>query len=246
MQESPKNLPSDATNSTDLNLANNIPEKRVEKQLSTSGTATLNGSPNKIFDFNRNAVSSFVVSASKELWVSCHGTNATESSLKSKFEEFGPLDRFLFYSPKHFALIEYKNIIDSIKAHGFMQGSTVWGGSLKVKYLDRGLGSRGFAEGVAVGDSCHVYVGNVLSLQERDEILSELTGSGLKRPVNFVDLSSENAVLMEFGSAEEAAVAKARIRSRACSSRSEGPACDKSVPGRLDLSYHFSFFFFVK
>jgi activating signal cointegrator complex subunit 2 len=236
MQESPQNTPSNATNSTDLNLAHNIPEKRVEQQQSTNDRATWNSSPNKIFDFNRNAVSSFVVSASKELWVGCHGTSATEPFLKSKFEEFGPLDRFLFYSPKRFALIEYKNITDSIKAHGFMQGSTMWGGSLKVKYLDRGLGSRGFAEGVAVGDSCHVYVGNVLSLQEREEILSELARSGLKRPINFVDLSGENAVLMEFGSAEEAAVAKARIRSRACSSRSDGPASDKFVPGRLDLS----------
>lgn len=233
MQESPTNLPSNATSSTDLSLTNNTPEKQ---QLSTSDTATLNSSPNKIFDFNRNAVSSFVVSASKELWVSCHGTNATESSLKSKFEEFGPLDRFLFYPPKHFALIEYQNITDSIKAHGFMQGSTMWGGSLKVKYLDRGLGSKGFAEGVAVGDSCHVYVGNVLSLQDRDEILSDLANSGMQRPISFVDLRGESAVLMEFGSAEEAAVAKARIRSRANTSRSDRPASDKSAPGRLDLS----------
>ncbi|XP_078176060.1 nucleic acid binding protein isoform X2 [Carex rostrata] len=230
MQESPTNLPSNATSSTDLSLTNNTPEKQ---QLSTSDTATLNSSPNKIFDFNRNAVSSFVVSASKELWVSCHGTNATESSLKSKFEEFGPLDRFLFYPPKHFALIEYQNITDSIKAHGFMQGSTMWGGSLKVKYLDRGLGSRGFAEGVAVGDSCHVYVGNVLSLQDRDEILSDLANSGMQRPISFVDLRGESAVLMEFGSAEEAAVAKARIRSRANTSRSDRPASDKSAPGRV-------------
>ncbi|KAJ3698780.1 hypothetical protein LUZ61_002485 [Rhynchospora tenuis] len=232
MQESPENLPSNATNSTHINLANSIPEKRVEQQLSTSDTATSNGSPN-IFDFNRNGVSSFVVSASKELWVGCHGTYATESSLKSKFEEFGPLDRFLFYVPKQFALIEYKNIIDSIKAHGFMQGSTMWGGSLKVKYLDRGLGSKGFAEGVAVGDSCYVYVGNVLSLQERDDILSELTSSGLKGPINFLDLKGENAVLMEFGSAEEAAVAKARIRSRACTSRSDGVASNKFATGRV-------------
>ncbi|KAJ4816210.1 nucleic acid binding protein [Rhynchospora pubera] len=232
MQESPENLPSNATNSAHINLTDSIPEKRVEQQLSNTDTATPNGSPN-IFDFNRNGVSSFVVSASKELWVSCHGTNATESSLKSKFEEFGPLDRFLFYLPKHFALIEYKNITDSIKAHGFMQGSTMWGGSLKVKYLDRGLGSKGFVEGVAVGDSCYVYVGNVLSLQERDDILSELTSSGLKGPINFLDLKGENAVLMEFGSAEEATVAKARIRSRACTSRSDGVATNKFTTGRF-------------
>uniref|UniRef100_A0A0D9YFD7 RRM domain-containing protein n=1 Tax=Oryza glumipatula TaxID=40148 RepID=A0A0D9YFD7_9ORYZ len=153
-----------------------------------------------------------VISVSKELWIGSLGNSAAESLVRSKFEEFGPLANFLFYPPKNFALVEYGNIMHAVHAYGCMQGSSVWGGGLQIRYLDRLIGSKGFASGIAVGESRHIYVAKVKNKKDKDEVFDELKAAGLKRPCSFTDISSENALLLEFETATDAAAAKAHIR----------------------------------
>ena len=113
------------------------------------------------FDIYGAYVKRDVISVSKELWVGSLGNRAAEALVRSKFEEFGPLANFLFYQPKDFSLIEYRNIVHAVRAFGFMQGSSIWGGFLQIRYLDRLIGSKGFIYGMAIGESCHIYVGKV-------------------------------------------------------------------------------------
>jgi activating signal cointegrator complex subunit 2 len=161
------------------------------------------------------SVCSDVISVSKELWVGSLGNSAAEPLVRSKFEEFGPLTNFLFYPSKDFALVEYGNIVHAVQACAHMRGSSIWGGGLQIRYLDRLIGSKGFIGGIAVGESCHIYVAKVKNQKEKDEVLDELNSAGLKRPCGFVDISSENALLLEFETAVDAAVAKAHIRRQA-------------------------------
>ncbi|PNT72917.1 hypothetical protein BRADI_2g50890v3 [Brachypodium distachyon] len=161
------------------------------------------------------SVSSDVISVSKELWVGSLGNNAAEALVRSKFEEFGPLTNFLFHPSKDFALVEYGNIMHAVQAVGYMQGSSIWGGGLQIRYLDRLIGSKGFIGGIAVGESCHIYVAKVKNQNEKDDVFGELKSAGLKRPCGFIDISSENALLLEFETAVDAAVAKAHIRRQA-------------------------------
>ncbi|KAG8078063.1 hypothetical protein GUJ93_ZPchr0007g5255 [Zizania palustris] len=172
-------------------------------------TKHVNSEPSDLYGahFSRD-----VISVSKELWVGSLGTSAAETLVRSKFEEFGPLSNFLFYPSKNFALVEYRNIMHAVHACGCMQGSSMWGGGLQIRYLDRLIGSKGFASGIAVGESCHIYVAKVKSKKDRDDVFDELKAAGLKRPCGFTDISSENALLLEFESATDAAAAKAHIR----------------------------------
>ncbi|KAF7037909.1 hypothetical protein CFC21_048183 [Triticum aestivum] len=161
------------------------------------------------------SVSSDVISVSKELWVGSLGNSAAEALVRSKFEEFGPLTNFLFYPSKEFALIEYGNIVHAVRACGYMRGSSIWGGDLQIRYLDRLIGSKGFVGGIAVGESCHIYVGKVKNQKEKDEVFDELKSAGLKRPCGCIDISGENAFILEFETSVDAAVAKAHIRRQA-------------------------------
>ncbi|XP_037414215.1 uncharacterized protein LOC119277098 isoform X2 [Triticum dicoccoides] len=161
------------------------------------------------------SVSSDVISVSKELWVGSLGNSAAEALVRSKFEEFGPLTNFLFYPSKEFALIEYGNIVHAVRACGYMRGSSIWGGDLQIRYLDRLIGSKGFVGGIAVGESCHIYVGKVKNQKEKDEVFNELKSAGLKRPCACIDISGENAFILEFETSVDAAVAKAHIRRQA-------------------------------
>lgn len=148
--------------------------------------------------------------ASKLLWLGSLGHSASEMLVRLQFEDFGPLVQFIFVRAKDFALIEYRNIMDAVRAREYMQGSSPWGGCLHIKFVDRGLGSRGIAN-VAVGDSCNVYVGKVPTQRAKEEILRELMMAGMRKP-HVTDLSSENALRLEFASAEEAAGAIELIR----------------------------------
>lgn len=161
------------------------------------------------------SVSSDVISVSKELWVGSLGNSAAEALVRSKFEEFGPLTNFLFYPSKEFALVEYGNIVHAVRACGYMRGSSIWGGDLQIRYLDRLIGSKGFVGGIAVGESCHIYVGKVKNQKEKDEVFDELKSAGLKRPCGCIDISGENAFILEFETSVDAAVAKAHIRRQA-------------------------------
>ncbi|KAL0914616.1 hypothetical protein M5K25_014979 [Dendrobium thyrsiflorum] len=153
-----------------------------------------------------------VFSASKLLWLGSVGLHASEPSVRQQFENFGHLEQFLFLPVKNFALVEYRNLMDAVKARECMQGSSQWGGFLKIKFIDIGLGSRGIVNGVAVGDSCHVYVGKVPTQWSKEEILDGLMRKGVRSPLMVTDLTSESALLLEFGTVDEAAAGIAHIR----------------------------------
>ncbi|KAG2591909.1 hypothetical protein PVAP13_5NG513000 [Panicum virgatum] len=167
------------------------------------------------FDIYGAYVKRDVISVSKELWVGSLGNRAAEVLVRSKFEEFGPLANFLFYPPKDFSLVEYRNIVHAVRAFGFMQGSSIWGGFLQIRYLDRLVGSKGFIRGIAIGESRHIYVAKIKNQKDKDEVFDELKAAGLKRPCGVTDLSGENALLLEFETAVDAATAKVFLRSQA-------------------------------
>ncbi|KAJ6851909.1 uncharacterized protein M6B38_257905 [Iris pallida] len=153
-----------------------------------------------------------VFPASKQLWVGSLGHDASEMLVRLQFEDFGPLEQYIFVPSKDFALIEYKSIMDAVKAREYMQGSSPWGACLHIKFVDRGLGSRGATNGIPVGDSCHVYVGKVSTQWTKDEILHELMMVGMRNPRFVTDLVSEKALLLEFGTSEETVIAMMHIR----------------------------------
>lgn len=153
-----------------------------------------------------------VFPASKLLWLGSLGFHASETTVRQQFENFGPLEQFLFLSVKNFALVEYRNLMDAVKAREYMQGSSQWGGFLKVKFVDRELGSREIVNGVPFGDSCHVYVGKVPTQWSKEEILHVLKRKGVRNPLMVTDLTSEGALLLEFETADEAAAVIAHIR----------------------------------
>ncbi|XP_066307035.1 uncharacterized protein [Miscanthus floridulus] len=204
------------------------------------------------FDIYGTYVARDVISVSKELWVGSLGNRATESLVRSKFEEFGPLVNFLFYPSKFFSLVEYRNISHAVHACGYMQGSSIWGGFLQIRYLDRLIGSKGFIRGIAIGESRHIYVAKVKNKKDKDEVFDELKMAGLKWPSGITDISGENALLLEFETAVDAATAKFYIRHQAppdvCSRDMNPPGhqllvqnIDHSVPD-IDLINAFSQF----
>lgn len=163
-----------------------------------------------------------VYSASKQLWFSSLGHDASETVVRLQFEDFGPVKHFYFFEAQDFALIEYRNIMDAVRAREFMGGSSPWGACLRVKFMDSGLGSRGALHGVAIGDSCHVYVGKVSNQHAKEELLQGLIASGLNGPCTVTDLTSESAMMLEFASAEQAALAMEYIRKKRKESRCHG------------------------
>lgn len=173
-----------------------------------------------------------IFSASKQLWVGSLGPDATEGLVRYQFERFGLIEQFFFLSVKGFALIDYRNIMDAIRARECMKGHSPWGACLCIKFLDIGLGSRGAVNGVAVGFSCHVYVGNISNQRDKEVILRESLKAVQKGPLRVTDLISESALLMEFESPEEAALVMARLRQQRKEERTQSRS--KSTPTRVD------------
>nr|XP_027092271.1 uncharacterized protein LOC113712868 isoform X2 [Coffea arabica] len=153
-----------------------------------------------------------VFAASKQLWLGPLGPDASEGLVRSQFEKFGPIDQFIYTPFKGFALIEYRNILDALKARENMRGRSTWGASLQIKFSDTGSGTRGDINGVAVGSTCHVYVGHVSNRWVRDEVMNEVNKVLHKGPRMATDLIGEGALLMEFDTHDEATIAMAHLR----------------------------------
>ncbi|KAJ7567931.1 hypothetical protein O6H91_01G012500 [Diphasiastrum complanatum] len=155
-----------------------------------------------------------VLAASKHLWVGSLGPAATEASLKIAFSKFGKLEGVSFFQHPGFAIVEFKFITDAVKAREVLQGTTSWGKPLQVKFLDATLGSRGTLGGMALGGSCHVWIGRVPNQSAKEEILEDIASAGLKCPRSVFSLLSYNSILLEFDAPEEAASVMLRIRQR--------------------------------
>lgn len=153
-----------------------------------------------------------VFAASKQLWLGCYGPDVTEGFVRSQFEKFGSIEQFLFFSSKGFAVIEYRHIMDAVKAREAIRARSPWGARVRVKFLDVGLGTRGSVNGIVVGSSCHVYVGRVSNQWVKDEIMNETRKVINKGPRMAVDLNSENAFLIEFDAPEEAVIVISHLR----------------------------------
>ncbi|KAI4337044.1 hypothetical protein L6164_015502 [Bauhinia variegata] len=123
-----------------------------------------------------------IVSASKQLWVGHVGPDMSESHIR--------------------------NIIDAIKAREYLPGCF----PCLIKFMDIGFGTRGAMNGVAVGSSSHIYVGNISSQWAKDEILHESRKIIHKGPLMVTDLNCERALLMEFETPEEAASVMLHLR----------------------------------
>lgn len=150
--------------------------------------------------------------ASKQLWLGSLGPDASEMLIRFQFEKFGLIDHLRYFPFKGFATIEYRNIMDALKAREVMRGRSPWGTCLRIKFLDAGLGTRGAINGTAIGSSCHVYIGNVPSIWAKDEMMHEVNKVLHKGPRMVFDLSTEGALLMEFDSPEEATISIAHMR----------------------------------
>ncbi|KAL3840482.1 hypothetical protein ACJIZ3_025073 [Penstemon smallii] len=176
--------------------------------------------------------------ASKQLWLGSLGPDASEMQTKFQFEKFGPIDQFRYFPSKGFATIEYRSIMDALKAREIMRGCSPWGACLRIKFLDTGLGTRGAINGTAVGSSCHVYIGNVPSKWAKDEMIHEVKKVIHKAPRMVIDLSSEGALLMEFDSPEEATISISHLRWHRKENSNFIPPPSNSGPANVMMQMH--------
>ncbi|KAL4559617.1 hypothetical protein LXL04_031760 [Taraxacum kok-saghyz] len=156
--------------------------------------------PSWLGDGDRSSMD--VYTASRQLYIGSLPPDSSEGHIRYQLERFGPINKLLHVPFKGFAVIEYNNIFDAIKAREVMKGCSPW----VIKFLDIGVGTRGG------GSSCHVYVGNIQSQLDKDEILFEVRKVVSRGPLSVTDLMSEGAVLMELGTTEEVVTVMNHLR----------------------------------
>ncbi|KAH0655611.1 hypothetical protein KY285_030493 [Solanum tuberosum] len=72
--------------------------------------------------------------------------------------------------------------MDVVRAREIMLGNSLWGAGLRVKFMDKGLGTKGAINSAGVSSSFYIYVASVQSCWMKDDVVHELKKALQKGP----------------------------------------------------------------